>query len=134
MARIAGVDIPTEKRIEIALTYIKGIGRNLSKKILAEAGVSQDTRVKNLSEEEVAKIREVIEKGRYRVEGELKQEAALNIKRLREISSYRGLRHEKGLPVRGQRTRTNARTRKGRKLAISGTSRAAMKAKGAKKT
>lgn len=134
MARIAGVDIPTEKRVEIALTYIKGIGRSLSQRILAKAGVSPDTRVKELTEEEVAKIRKEIEKGGYRLEGELKQEVALNIKRLKEIGSYRGLRHEKGLPVRGQRTRTNARTRKGRALAVRGTSRAAMKAKAAKKT
>lgn len=134
MARIAGVDIPNEKRIEIALTYIRGIGRSLSKEILAEAGVSPDMRVKNLSEGEVAKIREVIEKGGYRVEGELKQEVALNIKRLKEINSYRGKRHEKGLPVRGQRTRTNARTRKGRAIAVGGTSRAALKAKAAQKT
>lgn len=134
MARIAGVDIPTEKRVEIALTYIKGIGRSLSQRILAKAGISPDTRVKELTEEEVAKIREEIDKGGYRLEGELKQEVALNIKRLKEIGSYRGLRHEKGLPVRGQRTRTNARTRKGRALAVGGTSRAAMKAKAAKKT
>lgn len=134
MARIAGVDIPSEKRAEVALTYIKGIGRGLANKILSEAGISPDVRVKNLTEKEVSRIREVLEKGGYRVEGELTQEIALNIKRLREISSYRGVRHEKGLPVRGQQTRTNARTRKGRKLAVKGTSRAALKARAAKKT
>ena len=116
MARIAGVDIPREKRVEIGLTYVYGIGRTSSNKILAEAGVKPDTRVKDLTEEEVIKIREVIDKG-YKVEGDLRRETALNIKRLMEIGCYRGLRHRKGLPVRGQRTKTNARTRKGpRKL------------------
>lgn len=134
MARIAGVDIPSEKRVEIALTYIKGIGRGLASKILSEAGVSPDVRVKNLTEEEIGRIRKVLEKGGYRVEGELTQEVVLNIKRLKEIGSYRGVRHERGLPVRGQQTRTNARTRKGRKLTVGGTSRAARKAKEAKKT
>ena len=116
MARIAGIDIPREKRVEIGLTYIYGIGRTSSNKILAEAGVNPDTRVKDLTEDEVIKIREVIDKG-YKVEGDLRRETALNIKRLMEIGCYRGLRHRKNLPVRGQRTKTNARTRKGpRKL------------------
>ncbi|PIS12324.1 30S ribosomal protein S13 [candidate division WWE3 bacterium CG09_land_8_20_14_0_10_47_33] len=134
MARIAGVDIPSEKRVEIALTYIKGIGRSLSNKILKEVEISPDARVKNLTEGEISRIKEALEKGGYRLEGELTQEVALNIKRLRDIGSYRGIRHEKGLPVRGQRTRTNARTRKGRKIAVGGTSRAALKAMAARKT
>ncbi len=116
MARIAGVDIPREKRVEIGLTYIYGIGRTSSNKILAEAGINPDTRVKDLTEDEVIKIREIIDKN-YKVEGDLRRETALNIKRLMEIGCYRGLRHRKNLPVRGQRTKTNARTRKGpRKL------------------
>jgi len=134
MARIAGVDIPSEKRVEIALTYIRGIGRSLSNKILSEAGISPDKRVKDLSEEEISRIRDVLEKGGYRLEGELSQEVALNIKRLKEMRAYRGLRHERGLPVRGQRTRTNARTRKGKKVAVVGTSRSAREAKKAQKT
>ncbi len=112
MARIAGVDLPRDKRVEVGLTYIYGIGRSSSKKILAQAGVNPDTRVKNLTEEEVNKLREIIEKN-YQVEGDLRREVAMNIKRLIEIGCYRGLRHRRGLPVRGQRTRTNARTRKG---------------------
>ncbi len=112
MARIAGVDIPREKRIEIALTYIYGVGRTLSNRILAEAGVNPDTRTNALSEEEVAKIREILEK-HYKVEGDLRKEMSINIKRLMDIGCYRGLRHRKSLPVRGQRTRTNSRTRKG---------------------
>ena len=116
MARIAGVDIPREKRVEIGLTYVYGIGRTSSNKILAEAGINTDTRVKDLTEDEVIKIREIIDKN-YKVEGDLRRETALNIKRLMEIGCYRGLRHRKNLPVRGQRTKTNARTRKGpRKL------------------
>ena len=116
MARIAGVDIPREKRVEIGLTYVYGIGRTTSNKILAEAGVNPDTRVKDLTEDEVIKIREIIDKN-YKVEGDLRRETALNIKRLMEIGCYRGLRHRKNLPCRGQRTKTNARTRKGpRKL------------------
>ena len=116
MARIAGVDIPREKRVEIGLTYVYGIGRTSSNKILAEAGINPDTRVKDLTEDEVIKIREIIDKN-YKVEGDLRRETALNIKRLMEIGCYRGLRHRKNLPVRGQRTKTNARTRKGpRKL------------------
>lgn len=112
MARIAGVDLPREKRVEIGLTYIFGIGRATSNKILAEAGINPDTRVKDLTEAEVGKLREIIDRN-YKVEGDLKREIALNIKRLMEIGCYRGLRHRRGLPVRGQRTKTNARTRKG---------------------
>ena len=117
MARIAGVDLPREKRVEIGLTYIYGIGRTKSNEILKASGVNPDTRVKDLTEEEVIKIREIIDKNGYKVEGDLRRETALNIKRLMEIGCYRGLRHRKNLPVRGQRTKTNARTRKGpRKL------------------
>jgi len=112
VARIAGVDIPREKRIEIALTYIYGVGRTLSNRILAEAGVNPDTITNALSEEEVAKIRDILEK-HYKVEGDLRKEMSMNIKRLMDIGCYRGLRHRKSLPVRGQRTRTNSRTRKG---------------------
>ncbi|MEW6274921.1 MAG: 30S ribosomal protein S13 [Bacillota bacterium] len=112
MARIAGVDLPRDKRVEVGLTYIYGIGRSSSKKILAQAGVNPDTRIRNLTEEEVNRLREIIEKN-YQVEGDLRREVAMNIKRLIEIGCYRGLRHRRGLPVRGQRTRTNARTRKG---------------------
>jgi len=112
MARIAGVDLPREKRVEIGLTYIFGIGRSSSNRILAEAGVNPNTRVRDLTDDEAQKIREVIDKTQT-VEGDLRREVALNIKRLVEISSYRGIRHRRGLPVRGQRTRTNARTRKG---------------------
>ena len=117
MARIAGVDLPREKRVEIGLTYIYGIGRTKSNEILKASGVNPDTRVKDLTEDEVIKIREVIDKNGYKVEGDLRRETALNIKRLMEIGCFRGLRHRKNLPVRGQRTKTNARTRKGpRKL------------------
>lgn len=112
MARISGVDLPREKRVEIGLTYIYGIGRVSSNKILEKAGVNPDTRVKDLTDDEVAKIREVIDSS-YMVEGDLRRTVALNIKRLQEIGCYRGIRHRKGLPVRGQRTKTNARTRKG---------------------
>ena len=112
MARIAGVDLPKEKRVEIGLTYVYGIGRKSANDILAAAGVNPDTRVKDLTDDEEAKIREVIDAS-YRVEGDLRREVALNIKRLVEINCYRGIRHRKGLPVRGQRTKTNARTRKG---------------------
>ncbi|NLW45493.1 MAG: 30S ribosomal protein S13 [Syntrophomonadaceae bacterium] len=112
MARIAGVDLPRDKRVEIALTYIYGIGRSSSRKILAQTGINPDTRVKDLTEEEVAKIREVINKS-YKVEGDLRREVSMSIKRLMDIGCYRGLRHRRGLPVRGQRTKTNARTRKG---------------------
>ena len=111
MARIAGVDLPNEKRVEIGLTYIFGIGLSTSKKILAATGINPDIRVRDLSEEDVAKLRAEIDN--YTVEGELRREVGLNIKRLIEINCYRGIRHRKGLPVRGQRTKTNARTRKG---------------------
>lgn len=117
MARIAGVDLPRDKRIEIALTYIFGIGLTISKEILASTGINPDTRTRDLTEEEVAKLRENIDKN-YRVEGDLRREEALNIKRLIEIGSYRGKRHRMGLPVRGQRTKTNARTRKGPKRTV----------------
>ena len=119
MARIAGVDLPREKRVEIGLTSIFGIGRTKSNEILAKTGVNPDTRVKDLTEEEVIKIREVIDK-EYKVEGDLRREQALNIKRLMEINCYRGIRHKKNLPVRGQRTKTNARTRKGPRKLVAG--------------
>ncbi len=119
MARIAGVNIPTQKRVEVALTYIYGIGLSSSKKILARAGVSPDARVKDLSDEEVTRIRSVIGED-YAVEGDLRREVSLNIKRLTDLGCYRGLRHRKGLPLRGQRTKTNARTRKGPRRAIAG--------------
>ena len=112
MARIAGVDIPNQKRVEIALTYIYGIGRKSASDILAKTGINPDTRAKDLTEVEVAKLRDEIENS-YTVEGDLRRDVALNIKRLVEINCYRGIRHRKGLPVRGQRTKTNARTRKG---------------------
>ena len=112
MARIAGVDIPNNKRVEIALTYIYGIGRKSSNDILAKTGIDPDKRAKDLTEEEVAKLRDEIENS-YTVEGDLRRDVALNIKRMVEINCYRGIRHRKGLPVRGQRTKTNARTRKG---------------------
>lgn len=112
MARIAGVDLPREKRVEIGLTYIYGIGRSSADKILKETGVNPDTRVKDLTEDEISKLREAIDGG-YKVEGDLRRQVALDIKRLMEIGCYRGIRHRRGLPVRGQRTKTNARTRKG---------------------
>jgi small subunit ribosomal protein S13 len=112
LARIAGVDIPREKRIEIALTYVYGIGRAVANKILTEAGIDVNKRTNTLTEEEVAKIRDIIERD-YKVEGDLRKEMTINIKRLMDIGCYRGLRHRRGLPVRGQRTRTNSRTRKG---------------------
>ncbi len=117
MARIAGVDLPREKRVEIGLTYVYGIGRTSATKILEVTGINPDTRVKDLTEDEIAKLREAIDQG-YTVEGDLRREVALNIKRLTEIGSYRGIRHRRGLPVRGQRTKTNARTRKGPKRTI----------------
>ena len=117
MARIAGIDLPREKRIEIGLTYIFGIGRKTATDIVKMAGVNPDTRVKNLTEDEEAALRDVIDKN-YTIEGDLRREVALNIKRLIEIGCYRGLRHRRGLPVRGQRTKTNARTRKGPKKTI----------------
>ena len=119
MARIAGVDIPDRKRGEIALTYIFGIGLTLSKEILAKTEINPDIRVKDLSEEQVSKVREILDK-EYKVEGDLRREEALNIKRLIEIGSYRGKRHRMGLPVRGQKTKTNARTRKGPKRSVGG--------------
>ncbi len=119
MARIAGVDLPRDKRVEIALTYIYGIGRPSANKILEKAGVNKDTRVHQLTEAEVVRIRDIIEQ-EYKVEGDLRREIATNIKRLMDIGSYRGLRHRRSLPVRGQRTHTNARTRKGPRRAIIG--------------
>ncbi len=116
MARIAGIDLPTDKRIVVALTYIYGIGPTTAKKLLASAGVSPDIRVKNLSDEDAGKLRSLIER-EYKVEGALRSEMAMNIKRLMDIGAYRGLRHRRSLPVRGQRTKTNARTRKGPKKA-----------------
>ena len=117
MARLAGVYLPRDKRVEIGLTYIYGIGRTSAAKILADAGVNPDTRCRDLTNEEVDKIREVMDAG-YVVEGDLRREIALNIKRLQEIGCYRGIRHRKGLPVRGQKTKTNARTRKGPKRTV----------------
>ena len=119
MARIAGVDLPNEKRVEYGLTYVYGIGVASSNKILAEAGINPDTRVKDLTEDEEKKIREIIDRD-YTVEGDLRRQVALDIKRLMEIGCYRGLRHRRSLPVRGQRTKTNARTRKGPKRTIAG--------------
>ncbi len=116
MARIAGVDLPREKRVEIGLTYIYGIGKVTSQAILANTGVNPDTRIKDLTEEEVNNLRKAIDE--YTVEGDLRREIALNIKRLRDIRCYRGIRHQKGLPVRGQKTKTNARTRKGPKRTV----------------
>lgn len=118
MARIAGVDLPRDKRVEIGLTYIYGIGLTLSRKILEVTGINPDVRVKDLTEDDVAKIRNALDS--YKVEGDLRREESLNIKRLVEIGSYRGRRHREGLPVRGQRTKTNARTRKGPKKTIAG--------------
>lgn len=118
MARIAGVDIPNDKRVVISLTYIYGIGKPRSQEILAKAEVSEDVRVKDLSEEELTKIRSVIDT--YKIEGDLRREVSLNIKRLMEIGSYRGMRHRRGLPVRGQKSKTNARTRKGPRRSVSG--------------
>ena len=118
MARIAGVDLPRDKRVEIGLTYIYGIGRKTSNKILASANINADTRIKDLTEEEVNELRRVIDED-YLVEGDLRRERALNIKRLRDIKCYRGIRHMRGLPLRGQKTKTNARTRKGPKRTVS---------------
>ena len=117
MARIAGIDLPKEKRVEIGLTYIYGMGRTSAKKILDEAGINPDTRVKNLTDAEEAKLREIISH-EYTVEGDLRRNVAMDIKRLTEIGCYRGIRHRKGLPVRGQRSKTNARTRKGPKRTV----------------
>ena len=118
MARIAGVDLPREKRVEIGLTYIYGIGKHTAKDILAKAEINPDTRVKDLTEDEAGRIRKIIE-AEYAVEGDLRREVSLNIKILKEIGSYRGIRHRRGLPVRGQKTKTNARTRKGPKRTVS---------------
>ena len=118
MARIAGVDLPREKRVEIGLTYVYGIGRTSAKKILEATGINPDTRVKNLTDDEVKAIAEAIDADHVLVEGDLRREIAMNIKRLQEIGCYRGIRHRKGLPVRGQKTKTNARTRKGPKKTV----------------
>lgn len=117
MARIAGVDLPREKRVEIALTYIYGIGRKTAQDILNQSGINMDTRVRDLTEDEVNRLREYIDKN-HKVEGDLRREVAMNIKRLMEIGSYRGIRHRRGLPVRGQTTKNNARTRKGPKRTV----------------
>lgn len=122
MARIAGIDLPRNKRVEVGLTYIYGIGLPTSQKILARTGVSPDTRIKDLSEAEVGQLREIIEK-EYIIEGDLRREVSMNIKRLGEIGCYRGLRHRRNLPVRGQRTRTNARTRRGVRKTVPGRGR-----------
>ncbi|HPT68585.1 MAG TPA: 30S ribosomal protein S13 [Syntrophomonas sp.] len=119
MARIAGVDLPRDKRVEISLTYIFGIGKASSQKILAEAGINPDTRVKDLTEEEVSKLRAIIDKN-FTVEGDLRRDVSMSIKRLMDIGCYRGIRHRRGLPVRGQNTKTNARTRKGPKRTAGG--------------
>ncbi len=126
MARIAGVDLPREKRVEIGLTYIYGIGRVTSRRLLEETGISADTRVRDLSDVEVGRLRQVIER-MVKTEGALRTEIAMNIKRLMDIGSYRGLRHRRGLPVRGQRTHTNARTKKGPRRAIAGKKKATKK-------
>src|SRR5438876_3046565 len=119
MSRIAGVDIPREKRVEAALTYIYGIGPSTSKKLLAQANINPDTRVAALTEDQVTRLRELVDR-RYKVEGDLRRELAMNIKRLIDIGTYRGLRHRRNLPVRGQRTRTNARTKRGAKKTVAG--------------
>jgi len=126
MARIAGVDIPREKQVQISLRYIYGIGPTTSRRVLQDANVGPELRVRDLTEAQVARIREVIDRG-YTVEGELRREIAMNIKRLQEINSYRGFRHRRGLPVRGQRTRTNARTRKGPRKTVAGKKKATSK-------
>lgn len=126
MARISGVDLPRNKRVEISLTYIFGIGLTTSHKILEQTGVSPDTRVKDLSEDEVIRLREIIDRD-YVVEGDLRREVGLNIKRLQEIGCYRGMRHRRNLPAHGQRTRTNARTRRGTRRTVAGKKRAARK-------
>lgn len=126
MARIAGVEIPREKRVEVALTYVFGIGPTRARIILADTGVNPDTRVKNLTEAETTKLRDAVERG-FKVEGDLRSEQAQNIKRLMDIGAYRGLRHRRALPVRGQRSRTNARTRKGPRKTVAGKKKAARK-------
>lgn len=132
MARIAGIDLPRNKRTDIGLSYIYGIGRMSAQKILDEAGIDGAVRVKDLSEDKIVKLREIIERD-YRVEGDLRKEVSLNIKRLIDTGTYRGLRHRKGLPVRGQRTKTNARTRKGRRAGVSSKPRSTV-TKGASST
>ena len=122
MARIAGVDLPRDKRVEIGLTYIHGIGRSTSSDILEQTGISPDTRIKDLAEDEISRLREVISRS-HRVEGDLRREVSGNIKRLMEIGCYRGLRHRRGLPVHGQRTKTNARTKRGTKKTVAGRGR-----------
>ncbi len=126
MARIAGVDLPREKRVEVGLTYIYGIGLATSQEILKSTGINPDTRVKDLAEEEVTRLREILDRD-YVVEGDLRREIGLNIKRLQEIGCYRGMRHRRSLPVRGQRTRTNARTKRGSRRTVAGKKRAARK-------
>ncbi|MDI6765763.1 MAG: 30S ribosomal protein S13 [Bacteroidota bacterium] len=126
MARIAGIDLPKNKRSEIGLTYIYGIGRSSAQKILSQAGISYEKRISELSDDEVAKIRSIIT-SEYKTEGSVRTETQMNIKRLMDINSYRGLRHRKGLPVRGQRTRTNARTRKGKRKTVAGKKKVAAK-------
>ncbi len=126
MARIAGVDLPREKRVEVGLTYIYGVGLTTSQEILNTTGINPDTRIKDLSDDEVVRLREVIDRD-YVVEGDLRREVAMNIKRLQEIGCYRGLRHRRNLPVRGQRTRTNARTKRGARRTVAGKKRAARK-------
>jgi len=126
MARIAGVDLPRDKRVEVGLTYIYGIGLTTSQQILASSGINPDARIKDLSDDEVIRLREIIDRD-YVVEGDLRREVGLNIKRLQEIGCYRGLRHRRNLPVRGQRTRTNARTKRGQRRTVAGKKRAARK-------
>ncbi len=126
MARIAGVDLPNDKRVEVALTYIYGIGVSTSRRILVQTQVDPDTRVKDLAESEISRLREIIDRG-YRVEGDLRREVAMNIKRLQEINCYRGMRHRRNLPVRGQRTKTNARQRRGARRTVAGRRRARAK-------
>ncbi|MEW5956755.1 MAG: 30S ribosomal protein S13 [Chloroflexota bacterium] len=126
MARIAGVDLPRDKRVEVGLTYIYGIGLTTSQEILASSGINPDTRIKDLSDDEVVRLREVVDRD-YVVEGDLRREVGLNIKRLQEIGCYRGLRHRRNLPARGQRTRTNARTKRGQRRTVAGKKRAARK-------
>lgn len=126
MARIAGVDLPRDKRVEVALTYIYGIGRTASRDILSLTGVDPDTRVKNLAEAEISRLREAIDRG-YRVEGDLRREVTMNIKRLQEIGCYRGIRHRRNLPVRGQRTKTNARSKRGARKTVPGRRRSQAK-------
>jgi small subunit ribosomal protein S13 len=132
MPRIMGIDIPKEKRIEISLTYFYGIGRALSNVVLKEAGINPDKRAKDLSEEEVSRLTNILQKGSLRIEGDLRRDISQNIKRLMDIGSWRGMRHKKGLPVRGQRTRTNSRTRKGKKRVNLAVAKKAEPAKAAK--